>query len=166
MFVGHLAPAFVAKTIDRQIPLWVLVFAALLLDVIWSGFVALGIERIAITPGITAANPLLMFLFIKSSGIMVIPVLILNGLFLFGSGPVLLALVHDIDSKRMSFINGIYMTLNFVLGSLMVLAVGAAADRVGLDLTYKASAAAAVACVLFVIFMKVPVAEENSGEAE
>ncbi len=58
MFVGHLAPAFVAKTIDREIPLWVLVFAALLLDVIWSGFVLLGIERIAIEPGITAANPL------------------------------------------------------------------------------------------------------------
>jgi hypothetical protein len=58
MFVGHLAPAFVAKTIDREIPLWVLVFAALLLDLIWSGFVALGIERIAIEPGITAANPL------------------------------------------------------------------------------------------------------------
>ena len=58
MFIGHLAPAFVAKTIDRQIPLWVLVFAALLLDIIWSGFVALGIERIAITPGITAANPI------------------------------------------------------------------------------------------------------------
>jgi hypothetical protein len=58
MFVGHLAPAFVAKTLDREIPLWVLVFAALLLDVIWSGFVLLGVERIAIEPGITAANPL------------------------------------------------------------------------------------------------------------
>jgi hypothetical protein len=58
LFVGHLAPAFVAKTIDREIPLWVLVFAAFLLDIIWSAFVLLGIERIAIEPGITAANPL------------------------------------------------------------------------------------------------------------
>jgi FSR family fosmidomycin resistance protein-like MFS transporter len=115
---------------------------------------------------ITAANPLLMYLFMTVDGILVIPVLILNGLFLFGSGPVLLALVHDIDSKRMSFINGIYMTLNFVLGSLMVLAVGAAADRIGLDLTYRISAAAAVACVLFVIFLKIPAVKDYRSETE
>jgi FSR family fosmidomycin resistance protein-like MFS transporter len=101
-----------------------------------------------------------MWLFMSLDGIFVIPVLILNGLFLFGTGPVLLALVHDIDSKRMSFINGIFMTLNFVLGSLMVLAVGYAADRIGLDLTYKLSALTAVGSVLFVIFLKIPAAGE------
>ncbi len=58
MFIGHFAPAFVAKTLDREIPLWVLVLAAQLLDLIWAGFLLLGIERIAIQPGITAANPL------------------------------------------------------------------------------------------------------------
>ncbi len=58
MFIGHLAPALVAKTIDREIPLWVLVLAAQLSDLIWAGFLLLGIERIAIQPGITAANPL------------------------------------------------------------------------------------------------------------
>jgi len=58
VFAGHLAPAFVAKTADREIPLWVLVFAAQLLDVLWALFLLLGIERIAIVPGITAANPL------------------------------------------------------------------------------------------------------------
>jgi FSR family fosmidomycin resistance protein-like MFS transporter len=105
---------------------------------------------------ITAANPLLMWLFIASSGIMVIPVLILNGLFLFGSGPVLLALVHDTDSNRMSFINSIYMTLNFILGTLTVLTVGAAADRIGLDLTYRLSAAAAAVAFLFALFLRMP----------
>ncbi len=111
---------------------------------------------------ITAANPVLMWLFMNIDGIFVIPVLVLNGLFLFGSGPVLLALVHDIDSKRMSFINSIFMTLNFVLSSLMVLVVGYAADRIGLDLTYKLSAIAAVGSLLFVIFLKMPV----NGEME
>ena len=110
---------------------------------------------------ITVVNPLLMWLFMTLEGIFVIPILILNGLFLFGSGPVLLALVHDIDLKRMSFINGIYMTLNFTLSSLMVLIVGFAADRIGLDFTYKASALAAIGSVLFVIFLKMPSAERN-----
>ncbi len=113
---------------------------------------------------IAAVNPLLMWLFMEVDGALAIPVLVLNGLFLFGSGPVMLALVHDIDSKRMSFINSIYMTLNFILGSLSVLAVGAAADRIGLDLTYRLSAIAASVSVFFVIFLKIPAIRKNSAE--
>ena len=67
------------------------------------------------------------------------------------------------QKKPATNIHSIYMTLNFVLGSLMVLAVGAAADRVGLDLTYKISAAAAVACIIFVIFLKMPAEEKSAG---
>jgi len=103
---------------------------------------------------ISAVNPFLMYLFVALDGKFTIPVLIVTGFFLFASGPVLLALVHDIDSRRMSFINGIYMTINFVLGSLMVLAVGYAADRIGLDLTYRISAFIALGSVPFVLFMR------------
>ncbi len=103
---------------------------------------------------ISAVSPFLMWLFITLNGRFVIPVLVVTGFFLFASSPVLLALVHDIDSKRMSFINGVYMTLNFTLNSLMVLIVGFAADRIGLDLTYKISALVAAVSIPFVIFMK------------
>ncbi len=103
---------------------------------------------------ISAVSPFLMWLFSALNGRFVIPVLAVTGFFLFASSPVLLALVHDIDSKRMSFINGVYMTLNFTLNSLMVLIVGFAADRMGLDLTYKISALAAAVSIPFVIFMK------------
>ncbi len=58
MFAGHFAPAFLAKTADREIPLWVLVLAAQLLDLVWAVFLLLGIEHVAIVPEITAANPL------------------------------------------------------------------------------------------------------------
>ena len=109
---------------------------------------------------ITAANPVLMWLFMTLDDRFAIPVLIVTGLFLFASGPVLLALVHDIDSNRMSFINGIYMTLNFMLSSLMILLVGLAADRFGLEPTFKASAFVAAGSVLFVIFLK---PQPNSG---
>jgi len=104
---------------------------------------------------IMSLNPLLMLLFIAAEGTrLVLPVLVLTGFFLFASGPVILALVHDIESRRMSFINGIYMTINFTVNSLLVLAVGFAADRVGLDLTYRISAFIAFGSVLFVLMLR------------
>lgn len=58
MFVGHYAPAFVAKRADRTIPLWVLFLAVQFLDVLWGPFVFLGIEKVRIVPGFTKATPL------------------------------------------------------------------------------------------------------------
>src|SRR5215510_12537645 len=58
MFVGHYGPSFAAKAIDRTIPLWLLFLAVQWLDVMWSIFVLLGIEKVRIVPGFTATNPL------------------------------------------------------------------------------------------------------------
>ena len=58
MFVGHYGPSFAAKGMRKSIPLWVLFIAVQLLDVFWSIFVLLGIEKVRITSGITATNPL------------------------------------------------------------------------------------------------------------
>src|SRR5712664_3748308 len=58
MFVGHYGVSFAAKRGDRSIPLWVLFLAVQLLDVFWSFFVLVGIEKVRIVPGITASNPL------------------------------------------------------------------------------------------------------------
>jgi hypothetical protein len=58
MFVGHYGPSFAAKAAKKSIPLWVLFLAVQLLDVFWSIFVLLGIEKVRIVPGITATNPL------------------------------------------------------------------------------------------------------------
>src|SRR5438309_5452502 len=58
MFVGHYGVSFAAKRGDRTIPLWVLFVAVQLLDVFWSLFVFLGIEKVRIVPGITASNAL------------------------------------------------------------------------------------------------------------
>jgi hypothetical protein len=60
MFVGHYAASFVAKGVDRALPLWVLILAAQLLDVIWAGFLLLGVEQIRIVPGYTATNALML----------------------------------------------------------------------------------------------------------
>ena len=58
MFVGHYGTSFAGKALKKSIPLWVLFFAVQLLDVFWSIFVLLGIEKVRIVPGITRTNPL------------------------------------------------------------------------------------------------------------
>ena len=58
MFIGHYGVSFAAKAVDKRIPLWVLFIAAQLVDIFWTIFVLLKIERVEIKPGITAASPL------------------------------------------------------------------------------------------------------------
>jgi hypothetical protein len=58
MLVGHYGPAFVLKTANPKIPLWVLFVAVQWMDVLWSVFVYLGIERFRVVPGFTASNNL------------------------------------------------------------------------------------------------------------
>lgn len=106
-------------------------------------------------------NPVLMALFIKCDGMLALPVLIVTGFFLFASGPVLLALVHDHDTEHMSFINGIYMTISFVLSSVMVLVVGRVADKFGLIFSYKIMAFAAIGSIPFVLSLKTEKSERK-----
>ena len=110
---------------------------------------------------IALANPLLLWLFINVKGILVFPVLILNGFFLIASSPVILALINDRDSEHPSLVNGIYMTISFVLSSIMIMAVGTAVDRYGLDLTYKMAAIAAIGTIPFVVLLKEKKEKEN-----
>src|SRR5216684_6212030 len=58
VFVGHYGPSLAAKALKKTIPLWVLFIAVQWVDVLWSIFVLLGIEKVRIVPGITATNPL------------------------------------------------------------------------------------------------------------
>jgi hypothetical protein len=58
MFIGHYGPSFAVKAANKSIPLWILFLAVQMLDVFWSIFVLLGIEKVRIVPGITAVNPL------------------------------------------------------------------------------------------------------------
>lgn len=58
MFTGHYSFSFAAKNAERRIPLWLLFLAVQWIDVMWSIFVLLGIEKVRIVPGITASNAL------------------------------------------------------------------------------------------------------------
>ncbi len=69
------------------------------------------------------------------------------GLFLFTSGPVLMATVQDTDSNMPTFMNSIYMTINFALSSLVVFVVGLMGDNLGLDQTYLICSIFAIGCI-------------------
>ena len=58
MFVGHLAVALGAKTVEPRPPLAVYVAAAFGLDLLWPLFLLAGIETVRIAPGATAFTPL------------------------------------------------------------------------------------------------------------
>ncbi|MDA3812204.1 MAG: MFS transporter [Spirochaetaceae bacterium] len=113
----------------------------------------IGRERILMI--IAIANPILMYLFVSLKGAFMIPLLIVSGFFLFASGPVILALVHDIDTNHSSLVNGMYMSLNFVTVSLMTMLVGYSADKLGMDFTYKMTSFVSLGAIPFVVYMKI-----------
>jgi membrane-bound metal-dependent hydrolase YbcI (DUF457 family) len=58
MFIGHFAVGLAAKPIAPRVPLPVLLAAPQVLDILWPIFIATGVERMHIQPGITAVSPL------------------------------------------------------------------------------------------------------------
>ncbi|NOR45997.1 MAG: MFS transporter [Candidatus Delongbacteria bacterium] len=98
-------------------------------------------------------NPLLMFAFIFSSGFMIFPILIVAGFILFGSNPIILALVQERDTENLSFLNGTYMTISFVGSSIMVLTIGLLSDIFGLDTTYLITAFLSIAVIPFIYLL-------------
>jgi FSR family fosmidomycin resistance protein-like MFS transporter len=86
------------------------------------------------TLGVSSAGTVVFMVLFSLTGNIVF--LCFLGFFLFASGPVLMAAVQDTDTAMPTFMNGLYMTINFGVGSLVALAVGFLGDSVGLDRTY------------------------------
>ncbi len=102
---------------------------------------------------ITIVSPLLMYISSFIQGFWTLPLLILMGVFLIASTPILLAIVHELETERLAFVNGVFMTISFTMGSLMVLLVGIASDFFGIIFTYKASAFVGLIAIVFVLFL-------------
>ncbi len=89
---------------------------------------------------IMALSPLLMFLFTLASGLLQWVMLGTMGLVFFASTPVFMAMIHDLDSDRPAFTNGIFMTISFAASSIVALLVGVFADQYGFIKTYQITA--------------------------
>ncbi len=59
MFIGHYSASFVAKAITPQVPLWLLLAAAQLVDIVWAIFILTGVEHASLDPSL-ASNPLVL----------------------------------------------------------------------------------------------------------
>ena len=89
----------------------------------------------------TIISPILMLLFIYvQGGVFTFLLLVMLGVFLFGTTPVIMAEINDVKSERSAFLNGIYMTINFGSGAITIMIIGAMADIFGLEESFLISA--------------------------
>ena len=91
-----------------------------------------------------------MSLFLISSNIYaVFPLLGLLGIFMFANGPIMLSVIHEVETKMPTFINSLYMTINFSISSIVVFVMGVFGDKIGLDTTYEIAAVMAFLAIPF-----------------
>jgi len=90
--------------------------------------------------GITLLAPLLMIAFLNVSGWLLVPVLLAYGFVSIASGPVFLALIQDNFPENRAVSNGLYISMNFLLRSLVMVLVGMAGDAIGLHTAFWWSA--------------------------
>lgn len=99
-------------------------------------------------------SPILMILYTYTSGSLALVLLALLGFFMFFSHPIILAYVHDKDTNRQSFVNGVYMTINFAVGSLASFAVGFLGDKLDLTTTFRIGGYLAFGMIPVILTMK------------
>lgn len=108
----------------------------------------IGRQRTLVIMSIGAA--VTMTLFLISENIYIIFFLLgLLGLFMFANGPIMLSIVHELQTDMPIFINSIYMTINFTISSFVVLLIGIFGDNIGLETTYFFAAILAYIAIPF-----------------
>lgn len=99
----------------------------------WAGNISDRIGRRATLVFSSIGSLIFMLIFIYTQNIAALSIL---GLFLFASGPVLMAGMQDTNSSMPTFMNSMYMFTNFGASSVIVFLVGLMGDTFGLERTY------------------------------
>lgn len=102
---------------------------------------------------ITAAAPVVLLGFLFSAGWMQYALLFVLGFLSFSESPVFMALVQDHEHEFPASANSIYMTLNFVIGSIAALMIGYMGDWFGLDKAFFVCAGIAFIGIVLVQFL-------------
>lgn len=113
-------------------------------------------DRLGRKPVLVAAiilGPLFSLLFLFGSTWLQVAGLILMGFSLLAINPVLMAWVQERFSKYRAFANGIYMAMNFIFRSGVVVVIGWMADRFGLHTSYLVCAGVMLLALPVLIFM-------------
>ncbi len=88
----------------------------------------------------TLITPLLMLAFLATGGWLRFLLLLVIGFTALSVTPVIMALVQESFPENRALANGVYMSLTFVLGSVVIVVLGALGDLFGLRLAFTASA--------------------------
>ncbi len=99
-------------------------------------------------------NPMLFFLFVISNSMLSILFLVILGFFIFAFTPVLMALVNESDSDFPTFINGVFMTINFLTSAITISIIGFFADWFSLQTTYIGASIIGLGTIPFVLKLK------------
>jgi FSR family fosmidomycin resistance protein-like MFS transporter len=108
--------------------------------------------------------PIMVLVFLRTSGWIIIPVLILSGLFGLSSQPIILAIVQDQLPSHRSIGNGLFMAINFICLSLAAIGIGMLADRLGLRQTFLWTAISGLIAAPLVLLL--PRAPRNTPQAQ
>ena len=92
------------------------------------------------------------FLF-SSTPYTMFPLLALLGIFMFANGPIMLSVIHELDTEMPTFINSVYMSINFSVSSIVVLAMGIFGDAIGLENTYTIASFLAYIAIGFALYL-------------
>jgi FSR family fosmidomycin resistance protein-like MFS transporter len=95
--------------------------------------------------------PFLMLFFLWSADMARFPLMVAVGLVGLSQPPVMMALVQESYPSYRALANGVYLSMNFVLRSAAVVAVGALADVLGMRMAFTISAIVPVLGVPFLL---------------
>ena len=92
-------------------------------------------------------------IYFSDNKLLILPCLLVLGVLLFSSAPIILALVQANNSHRPAFISSIYFSLGFFINSTGIFLVGLSGDNIGLETTFKICASMAIVSLLFIFFL-------------
>lgn len=146
MMTASLSTFFPAFLLERGASTWLsgagmtLIFSAGVLGSYTVGSLSDRFNRIKILGIITIVLFILMVIFPRVNGWAQIPMLLLLGFFEIAALPVLMALVQEGFMEERAFINGLFLSMNFVGNSLAVPLVGRLADLYNFQTSFQIAA--------------------------
>lgn len=123
------------------------------LGVLVTGTVSDRLGRRRVLALVLLAAPVLMLLFLSVRGWAIYPALLAVGMTTLSTNPVMMALVQEHSRDHPATANGLYMATTFATKSLIIIAVGAIADRWGLRAAFQWCALLGFAAVGFVLML-------------
>jgi MFS transporter, FSR family, fosmidomycin resistance protein len=121
--------------------------------VLTSGTVSDRLGRRGVLAIVLLVAPVLMLAFLAVRGWATLPLLLALGFTTLSTNPVMMALVQEYGRDHPATANGLFMAVSFTGQSLVIILVGAMADRWGLRATYQWCALLGFAGVAFVLML-------------